>query len=111
MSELSRRVDRVRDITDLTSAVQKHPWTAVGIGFAVGLLFAVTRPPRERPRGDGFLASSIRTMLVSVAATYGRKLAQQWMEEQLHRRDDVLARDDVRAPAHTVSGSRPRETH
>jgi len=108
VDELSRRVDRMRHFSDLTDAVGKHPWTAVGIGFAAGLLIAAIRPARGGPQRESLLGASLRTVLVSVAATYGRKLAQQWMDDHFHRELDP---GNGRAPAHTVPRTPPREQH
>jgi hypothetical protein len=109
VSELSRRVDRVRDVTDL-SVVTRHPWATVGIAFAAGaLLAAAGRPRRGPPRGESLLGASLRTILVSVAATYGRKLAQDWMEQHFHGHS--IEPRDVRAPAPGVTSSPSRDVH
>jgi hypothetical protein len=104
VTELGRRVERVRDITDVKSAVAHHPWIAVGAGLAVGLAFAMTRPRRDAaPRAPGVVSTSIRAMLISVAASYARTWARNWMEDYLH------PERGGRAPAHGVSQSLPHE--
>jgi hypothetical protein len=108
VSELSRRVDRVRDATDL-SVVTRHPWVTVGIAFAAGALLAASRRPRSEPHRESILGASLRTILVSVAATYGRKLAQDWMESHFHGRQ--LEGHDVRARAPGVTSTPSRDIH
>jgi hypothetical protein len=103
VTELGRRVERVRDITDVKSAVAQHPWIAVGAGLAVGLAFAMTRPRRDAPRSPGMLSTSVRAMLISVAASYARAWARNWMEDYLH---PVRT---GRAQAHGVSQTLPHE--
>ena len=109
VSELSRRVDRVRDVTDL-SVVTRHPWASVGIAFAVGaLLAAARRPAGTAPRRESLLGASVRTILVSLAAAYGRKVAEDWMERHFH--DRRIAGRDVRAPAPGVTSPPSRDVH
>ena len=103
VTELGRRVERVRDITDVKSVVVDHPWLVVGAGFAVGLLFAASRPSRDGSRSPGLIATSVRAMLVSVAASYARTWARGWIEHQLH------PERDERAPTHGVSKPLPHE--
>jgi hypothetical protein len=103
VTELGRRVERVRDITDVKSAVAEHPWIAVGAGLAVGLAVAISRPRRDATRSPGMISTSVRAMLISVAASYARTWARNWMEQQLH------PERSGRAPAHGVSQSLPHE--
>lgn len=83
VDELGRRVERVRGFTDIQAAVTRHPWVAVGAGFAVGLIVAASRARRD-DRTPGFLATSLRAMLVTVATSYARVVAREWIEKQLH---------------------------
>lgn len=104
VTELGRRVERVRDITDVKSAIAEHPWLAVGGAAAIGLAFALTRPRRDAaPRSPGMLSTSVRAMLISVAASYARTWARNWMEDYLHPDRSGRAR------AHGVSQSLPHE--
>jgi hypothetical protein len=103
VTELGRRVERVRDITDVKAAVAEHPWIAVGAGLALGLAFAMTRPRRDSSRSPGIIGTSMRAMLVSVAASYARTWARNWVEQQLH------PELGGRAPAHGVSQPLPHE--
>jgi hypothetical protein len=110
VSELGRRVERVRSLSDLTEAVGQNPWTSVGVAFAAGVLMsALGRSSRRDGRPESLIGSGVRAILVSVAASYGKKVAQQWIDQHLHERE--LHAAPMRAPAHTVARTPSREPH
>jgi hypothetical protein len=117
VSELGRRVERVRSLSDVTDVVTRNPLASVGVAFAVGVVAAALGRPSHRQAAlpaagaahpESLVGAGLRTIVVSVAATYAKRFAQQWIDKHFHERE--LHEPDVRAAAHTVSRT-PRERH
>jgi len=106
VSELGRRVDKVRSLTDVAALVREHPLATVGVSFAAGLLLAMPSRKKQLPGRDGIIRASVRSLVVTLVATYARNAAHRWFEEANQQR---------RAQAHGVANlpnrSDAREVH
>jgi hypothetical protein len=94
VSELGRRVDKVRSLTDVATLVRQHPLAAVGVTFAVGVILGKPGRSKQGHAPDGIVRAGVRSLVVTLVAQFARNAARHWLED-MH--------EQGRAPAHAVA--------
>jgi hypothetical protein len=77
LEELTRRVSRARSAMDLAQIIRDHPFTAVGIGLAAGLLLGLPRSGTPRRQ--------IAALITAIAAQAARTAVAGYVGSRLGR--------------------------
>lgn len=103
LAVFERRLGDMRDRVDLPMQIQRHPWPAVGIAFALGMIAGSRGRPSvagvstERTLGRtalaGLAALGVRILRELVVAQVGRSARRWWVEQEAssHLHDDFDA--------------------
>ena len=77
LEELTRRVSRARSAMDVAQIIRDHPLTAVGIGFAAGVLLGL--PKSGKPRRQ------VSALITAIAAQAARTAVASYLGSRLGR--------------------------
>ena len=80
LEELTRRVSKARSAMDVKQIIRDHPWTAVGIGLAAGVLAGLPKGGKSHRAG-----SQVAALVTAVAAQAVRAAVSGWFVGQLGR--------------------------
>jgi ElaB/YqjD/DUF883 family membrane-anchored ribosome-binding protein len=72
LDEVGRRVNKARDSVDIARMIREHPFTAVGIAFAAGLLVAL-------PRSQSRIGGQVTGLVMGLAVTAARSAITDWV--------------------------------
>ncbi|MBK9072512.1 MAG: hypothetical protein IPL79_16165 [Myxococcales bacterium] len=82
LRELRRRVEPLKDATEVSSQIRQHPLAAAALALAGGVAVGVGRSGRT------LLPSGLGALMGGLALQLGRTSAQSWLSSQLSSKPD-----------------------